>query len=84
MPVLNTMIQVATQTENLQAAVKAGADILTRASIIGAVDRAKIRSSRKGDGSQGKIIVNIGFLQRQDGTPTTVEVATPKAGNGEA
>lgn len=61
-PIVRNMVKTATQTENLVAATKAGADLLDRAGV-GAKVQAAVRASKRQlpDTSQ-QIQVNIGFL----------------------
>ena len=59
--VLDAMLVAATQTENLGAAVKAGADWLDRAGI-GELVRAKVRQSKRQPAQTTPVVVNIGFL----------------------
>lgn len=67
-PILANMLKTATQSENLSAAVKAGADLLDRGGI-GEVVQAKVRSSHQGHVSG--VTVNIGFLQAPE--PPAIE-----------
>ena len=71
MPVLNSLIDTATQTVNLNAQVKAAQHVLNAAGI-GAEIEARIRSSHR-DNSGNKILVSIGFLSQGDGQPVTIE-----------
>jgi hypothetical protein len=72
-PVLGAMYENALQTDNPNAAVKAGADILDRAGI-GAKVEAIVRTSQKGEETDRRITVNIGFIQGPNDQPTTIVV----------
>jgi hypothetical protein len=72
--VLTNMIHVATQTENLTAAVKAGADVLDRAGI-GEVVQAKVKSTQPrqpGEYDPNKPYINLGILGIHINTPPEV------------
>jgi hypothetical protein len=59
---LESMAYIATnQRENLNAAVRAGSDLLDRAGI-GALVQAKVRASKQQQSSGAQVVVNIGFL----------------------
>lgn len=73
--VIDSMVNIATQVKNLQAAQKAGADLLDRAGI-GELVAAKVHSSTRDTTAHG-IVVNIGFLQQPgSGEPTTITIPT--------
>jgi hypothetical protein len=61
LPVLTSMRAAALQTENLNAAVKAGADLLDRANV-GALVQSKVRASKRDTQTGPQVIVNVGFL----------------------
>jgi len=72
-PVLTSLQDLALQRENLNAAFKASADLADRAGI-GAKVEAIVRTSQKGEETDRRITVNIGFLQGPNDQPTTIVV----------
>jgi hypothetical protein len=78
MPVLNSLIKVATEGENENARVKASTDLLDRAEI-GALVKAKVRASKKEKAdTSGKVVVNIGFMSNGT-TPKVIEAKVVKS-----
>jgi hypothetical protein len=69
-PVLTSLQALALQRENLNAAFKASADLAG----IGAKVEAIVRTSQKGEETDRRITVNIGFLQGPNDQPTTIVV----------
>jgi hypothetical protein len=74
MPVIDSMVTIATSSTNHAAAVKAGSDLLDRAGI-GELVEAKVRSSQRESGGS-RIEVRIGFLQ-QLGTGEATAITVP-------